>query len=79
MTEQTSKMTGKIFGLLVLIVSLIIALAGLYIVLSNLEVRGSDPMAVGLGAVVAILILLIISMMWSIGKGLRKGPDEEIR
>jgi hypothetical protein len=72
-------MTGKMFGLAILIVSLTIALASLFIVLSNLGVRGSDPMAVGLGAIVAILILLIISMIWSIGKGLNKGPDEEIR
>ena len=72
-------MTGKIFGLVVLIVSLTFALASLFIVLSNLGVRGSDPMAIGLGAIVAILILLIISMMWSIGKGLNQGLDEENR
>ncbi len=71
-------MTSKIFGLVVLIVSLVLALAGLFIVLTNLEVRGSDPMAIGLGGIVAILILLIIYMMWSIGKGLNEGPDEEI-
>jgi hypothetical protein len=71
-------MTSKIFGLVVLVVSLVIAITGLSIVLSNLEVRGSDPMAVGLGAVVAILILLIVSMMWSIGRGLKEGPDEEV-
>ncbi len=70
-------MTGKTFGLVVLIASLMIALASLYIVLTNLEVRGSDPIAIGLSAVVVILILLIISMMWSIGKGMRIGEDEE--
>lgn len=78
MADQSSKMTSKIFGLVVLVVSLVIAITGLSIVLSNLEVRGSDPMAVGLGAVVAILILLIVSMMWSIGRGLKEGPDEEV-
>ena len=71
-------MSSKIFGLAVLIVSLVLALAGLLIVLTNMEARGSDPMAIGLGAVVAILVLLIISMIWSIGKNMKEGPDEGI-
>lgn len=70
-------MAGKVFALSVLIVSLIIAIAGLYIVLTNWNARSSDPMALGLSAIVAFLILLIISMMWNISKGLSKELEEE--
>ncbi len=76
MTERTSNVSGKIFGLIVLIASLVIALASLYLVLTELEVRGSDPITIGLSAVVVILILLIVSMIWSISKGLRTDKDE---
>jgi len=34
-------------------------------------------LALGLSAIVAILILLIISMMWNVAKGLKKEPEEE--
>ncbi len=76
MTERTSNVSGKIFGLIVLIASLVIAVASLYLVLTELEVRGSDPITIGLSAVVVILILLIVSMIWSISKGLRTDKDE---
>ncbi len=77
MAEESPKMAGKVFALSVLIVSLIIAIAGLYIVLTNWNARSGDPMALGLSAIVAILILLIISMMWNISKGLSKELEEE--
>jgi len=70
-------MGGKVFALSVLITSLIIAIAGLYLVLTNWSSRSSDSLALGLSAIVAILILLIISMMWNVAKGLKKEPEEE--
>ncbi len=78
MTGQTSSRTGKVFGLIVLIISLIIALASLYILMANLEVKGTDPIALGLFTVVAFLILLIIYMMWSIGANMKAEPDDEM-
>lgn len=78
MAEQTPSRTGTFFGLIVLIISLIIASASLYILMANLNVKGTDPMALGLFTVVAFLILLIIYMMWSIGSNARTERDDEI-
>lgn len=77
MKDRTSKMAGKVFALVILIVSLVIALAGLFIVLTNWNARSGDPMSIGLSAIVAILVLLIISMMWNISKGMKTGPEDD--
>jgi succinate dehydrogenase hydrophobic anchor subunit len=72
-----SKTTGKLFALLILITSLIIAIAGLYILLTNGSQGGDDRLTLGLSAVVMVLILLILSMMWKILAGLRKTSEDE--
>lgn len=77
MVEGSPKKSGKIFSLLVLATSLIIAVAGLYIMLNNWGERESHPLALGLSVGVLLVILLIISMMWRIIAEMRKVPEED--
>lgn len=77
MVEDSPKSSGKFFSLLVLATSLIIAVAGLYIMLTSWGERGSHPLALGLSVGVLLVILLIISMMWRIIAEMRKVPEED--
>jgi hypothetical protein len=75
--EDPPKKSGKLFSLLVLASSLIISVAGLYIMLTNWGDRGSHPLALGLSVGVLLVIFLIISMMWRILAEMRKLPEED--
>jgi hypothetical protein len=74
--EEPPKKAGKLFAFFVLLASLIIAIAGLYIVLTNLNEGGNESITIGLAAIVAILTLLILSMMWKVLAGMRSLPEE---
>jgi uncharacterized Tic20 family protein len=74
--EEPPKKAGKLFAFFVLLTSLIIAIAGLYIVFTKLNEGENESITIGLVAIVAILILLILSMMWKVLAGLRNLPEE---
>jgi hypothetical protein len=75
--EDPPRKAGKIFAFFVLLTSLFIAIAGLYIVLTNPNQGENESITIGLAAIVAILILLISSMMLKVLAGLREVPEEE--
>lgn len=77
MAEEAPKTAGRLFALAVLITSLIIAIAGLYILITTWTSREDSSLTLGLSAIVAILILLILSMMWKILAGMRKASEEQ--
>lgn len=76
MIEEPPRKAGRLFAVFVLLTALIIAIAGLYIILTHLNQGENESVAIGLVAIVAVLILLILSMMWKIFAGLRNLPEE---
>jgi hypothetical protein len=77
MVEEVPDVGGKLVALSVLLTSLVIAIIGLYFVLTNWNHGGNPPISLYLAVLVAFLILLIISMMFKVGSGMKRSSEEE--